>query len=517
LREAGGGPAGFLESCLQVNLSTVLALLAASLGTYVGLLSWRYRRAPGLKDQGWFALVAFTASGFTALNVVTTSTTASDALILWGARLQLVLSAFHAVAWLRYCSAFLGRPWRHETVASLVIVSSSLLVLLPGLGFTGAVSYRPVASWGVVYRDAELGPLGMVVAATVLLVFLVQVGRFAGGWRRGVAYAWVHTLALAFLFLMGANDALTLTGLLNGAYLLDLGFLVPVGAVTYAVSGRIVEESRTLAALWGQLERIVEERTTELAASRDALHRAEKLAALGQFSAGVSHEVSNPASVVAANMRYLEEALRAGPLPPDALECVVESREAVDRIARLTRQLLDASRLASAPQAQASRLVLAEVVSDALAAALPRLGGHDLQVAVPADLCALGLQQSLSQVLDRLLDNAVRSLRPGAAGRITVSGERALGRARLVVEDDGVGMSEETLRRAFDPFFSTRAFGTGTGLGLAVARGLIQSMRGDLRLESTPGRGTRAIVELPLAEAAAPPAGPEQRVLPLPA
>jgi signal transduction histidine kinase len=84
-----------------------------------------------------------------------------------------------------------------------------------------------------------------------------------------------------------------------------------------------------------------------------------------------------------------------------------------------------------------------------------------------------------------------------------------------VVEDDGVGMSEETLRRAFDPFFSTRAFGTGTGLGLAVARGLIQSMRGDLRLESAPGRGTRAIVELPLADAAGPPAGPEQRVLPL--
>jgi len=62
-----------------------------------------------------------------------------------------------------------------------------------------------------------------------------------------------------------------------------------------------------------------------------------------------------------------------------------------------------------------------------------------------------------------------------------------------------VGMTEETLRRAFDPYFSTRPFGTGRGLGLAVSRGLVQSMRGDLRLESAPGRGTRATLELPLA------------------
>jgi signal transduction histidine kinase len=485
-----------------VNVSAVLSLIAASLGVYVGLLAWRFRRAPGLKDQGWFALVAFSAAGFTALNVITTSTAASDGLIIWGGKLQLMLGVVHMAAWLRYASAFLGQAWPHEAALGWGLTAAALPLLLPGVGFTGSVDLRPAGYWDIVYRDAEPSALGLAVIGLLGAAMLVIAGRFLAAWRRGVAYAGVHLLAMLLVFLMAVNDGLTLAGVLRGVYLLDFGFLGPVAAVTYALSGRVVEESRTLAELWRQLEHTVEERTSQLTHSRDALYRAEKLAALGQFSAGVSHEVSNPAAVVAANLRYLEEALLAGPPPADARECLAESREAVERIARLTRQLLDASRLASAPHAQGGRLVLAEVVAEVVAAAGPRLAGRTVSVAVPLDLVALGQEQSLARVLDGLLDNAVRSLRPGAAGQVAVRGERALGRARLVVEDDGVGMSEETLSRAFDPFFSTRAFGTGSGLGLAVARGLVQAMRGDLRLESAPGRGTRAIVELPLAEPA---------------
>lgn len=484
-----------------MSLSAVLALLSAALGAYVGLLAWGFRRAPGLKDQGWFALVAFSAAVYTALNLVTTSPTARDGLILWAARLQLLLGMVHAVAWFRYCSAFVGRTWPLESVAGWGLVAIAIPIMLPGVGFTGEVGRRPVPHLDLVYRDATPSVAGLLVIGLTLLVFASMVARFVAAWRRGVEHAGVHVAALSVLLVLGINDLLTLAGALHGLYLLDVGFLGPVAAVTYALSRRVVEESRALSALRGQLERTVEERTAELARSREALFRAEKLAALGQFSAGVSHEVSNPTSVVAANLRYLEEALGAGPPPADARECLAESREAVERIARLTRQLLDASRLASSPDGQAGRVVLADVVQEALVAAEPRLAGRRVRVEVAPDLCALGRAPALTQVLDRLLDNAVRSLRPGTAGQVAIRGERGLGRARLVVEDDGVGMSEETLRRAFDPFFSTRAFGAGTGLGLAVARGLLQSMRGDLRLESAPGRGTRAIVELPLADA----------------
>jgi len=83
-----------------------------------------------------------------------------------------------------------------------------------------------------------------------------------------------------------------------------------------------------------------------------------------------------------------------------------------------------------------------------------------------------------------------------ADGRVAISGEAGAGRVRLVVEDDGVGMEPTVLRRAFEPFFTTRAAGAGMGLGLAAARGLVLGMGGELTLESAPGRGTRATVEL---------------------
>ncbi len=482
-----------------MSFPAVLALLAAAVGAYVGLLIWRFRSAPGLQDLGWFAAVALSGAAYTSLNVAITSPAMSDATILVAARLQAFFVLAHAVAWFRYASAFTSRPWPREVPVTWGLLGAAAAALALGLGFADRVLVHRVGALDLTFRDAAPSALGTALMLLSLVTFLAVAARFVAAWRRGVPRAGLHVAVFAVLLAMGVNDGLVMLELYPGFYMVDLGFLGPVAAITYTFSGRVVAESRALADLRGQLERAVAERTAELERSREALFRAEKLAALGQFSAGVSHEVSNPAAVLAANLRYLEESLLAGGAPADAAECLAESREAVERISRLTRQLLDASRLASAPSAQAARVEVREVVDEALARLEPRLAGRPVEVQVEGGLYALGQQQALAQVLDRLLDNAVRSLRPGA-GRLAVTGERALGRARLVVEDDGVGMTEATLGRAFDPFFSTRAFGTGKGMGLAVARGLVQSMRGDLMLESAPGRGTRAILELPLAE-----------------
>jgi signal transduction histidine kinase len=90
----------------------------------------------------------------------------------------------------------------------------------------------------------------------------------------------------------------------------------------------------------------------------------------------------------------------------------------------------------------------------------------------------------------------------GAGGTLHVRAEPALGNGdgptvRITVEDSGSGIPPEVLSRAFEPFFTTRAFSGGTGLGLAIARRIAGNHGGSIRLESEPGRGTRAIVELP--------------------
>jgi len=104
----------------------------------------------------------------------------------------------------------------------------------------------------------------------------------------------------------------------------------------------------------------------------------------------------------------------------------------------------------------------------------------------------------LHQVLGALLANAAESIPGARRGEVRVQARAADdGHVEVVVQDDGAGMTPEVLRRAFEPFFTTRGEGKGSGLGLPVARALAESHGGELSLTSTPGRGTAAMLVLP--------------------
>ena len=127
----------------------------------------------------------------------------------------------------------------------------------------------------------------------------------------------------------------------------------------------------------------------------------------------------------------------------------------------------------------------------ALSVARARFGKRvRLLNAVPAGLHVSAQEGVLAQVLVNLVVNAAQAIPERRAdGEVAVSAEREGERVRIVVVDDGAGMEPEVLRRAFEPFFTTKPFGSGTGLGLAVSRGIVASLGGDLRLESEPGEG----------------------------
>jgi CheY-like chemotaxis protein/anti-sigma regulatory factor (Ser/Thr protein kinase) len=126
---------------------------------------------------------------------------------------------------------------------------------------------------------------------------------------------------------------------------------------------------------------------------------------------------------------------------------------------------------------------------------------------VPAELVALGDEQLLVQVVSNLVVNAAQAIPPERRdGRVRLRADRAAGGVRLLVEDNGSGMSPETMQRLFEPFFTTKPTGSGTGLGLAVSRGFVMSMGGSLRFESELGRGTTAVLFL----REGPPAGEEE-------
>jgi signal transduction histidine kinase/ActR/RegA family two-component response regulator len=487
-----------------MTLASSITLVSAGIALYVAVQSRQLARAPGWSEQRFFSVAALSVSTWSVLNIPTSAPLGSEHLVVICSRLQLAAAALHTWGWLRYSSVVVGRPGsRTDRRLWPVLALAGLAGALTPWVVPGGVRTHVYAPIAAVYRSALTTPWYDLCYAVILALLFIPLLRFTRAWRRRVPNAGVQALALCIFFVLAINDFLVSDGLYSAPYLVDLAFLIPIVAVGYVMTGRFVADARQHQELRGRLEQQVRERTADLGRTQEALHKAEKLAALGQFAAGVAHEVNNPAAVVNANLDYLSESSR-GVLGPPALDALEESKTAMQRIAVIVRQLLDAGRLAASPETRTA-VPLRKVADGAFSVAKARLGRRvRLTNEVPQDCFVLAGEGVLAQVVVNLVVNAVQAIQDHRAdGHVVVRSELAGDRVRLVVEDNGPGMPPEILRRVFEPFFTTKPFGSGSGLGLAVSRGLVASLGGDLRLESAPGAGTRAIVEL----AAAPPPG----------
>jgi signal transduction histidine kinase len=486
-----------------MNLVAAIAIAAGAVAIYVGLMARRFALAPGWSEQRWFGLIAFGAAAY-AFGNVGTSLAWPDPVVLALSRVQVAAVLFQVWAWFRYIDAWTGRsPGRVERTAVAALLALSALALVPGVAFHGQVEGRSLAWLSSTYREALPTAVGQLLFAIGTGAALVVFAHLLSAWRHGMAYGLLHAVAFGALLILGVNDALVTSRVFAGAYLLDVGFVVPLGAMAYSLTQRFVRDARSLHALRGRLEGLVEVRTSELAETQEALHQAEKLASLGQFAAGVAHEVNNPASVVTSSLSYLQQCCAAGPPPPDAHETVVEALAAMQRINGLVRRLVDAGRLASVPTTGGTSSV--QAVSELVLVEARAWSGDRVEFRREGQASLYtGLRpEVLAQILSSLLHNAAEAIPEDRTGHVVLQVSAAEeGRILLAVRDDGSGMAPEVLRRAFEPFFSTKPEGKGSGLGLPVARALAESHGGSLRLESSPGRGTTALLELP--EAAPP-------------
>jgi signal transduction histidine kinase len=256
------------------------------------------------------------------------------------------------------------------------------------------------------------------------------------------------------------------------------------------------------------------------------LSRADRLATVGHLAAGVAHEVSNPASFVLGNLLTLEQQLarlralaeRAElELAPgsrgtaeemlavlgDACVLVEDNLVGIDRIAKVTRELQSYSRLG---RARASQVDLNAVVKQA--ANLVRNSFREratlvMELEPIPEIVADATK--LEQVVTNLLVNACHAIEPGAPhrNRVRVT-TRLLGAGstsptiELSVEDTGCGIPADRLSDIFEPFFTTKPREQGTGLGLSMAREIVQFHGGEIQCSSVEGEGTRFLVSLPV-------------------
>jgi signal transduction histidine kinase len=294
-----------------------------------------------------------------------------------------------------------------------------------------------------------------------------------------------------------------------------------------ATNKQLMESEKKYRQLALSLEQKVQERTAELQKAYSRMLQQEKLAAVGGLAAGMAHEINNPNGFVRSNLvtcsRYFQKVhemvnyyqlqiaantplmllqhesdkkrreLKLDFVFADAPELLAQSIAGSDRIARIVSDLKSFSHVDESGAAAAD---LNEELKRTLAVLAPQTPAdakiiQDLQP-LPTFDCNPGL---FSQAFFNIMQNALQSRATGLV--VTVTSRSDDGGIKITIRDNGCGIAAENLPRLFEPFFTTKEVGSGTGMGLTVARDIITGTGGTLEITSTEHSGTAATIRLP--------------------
>jgi signal transduction histidine kinase len=230
-----------------------------------------------------------------------------------------------------------------------------------------------------------------------------------------------------------------------------------------------------------------------LQAAQAQLIQSEKLAAVGQLTAGIVHDVKNPLAVIKG---LAEEAAEDPNLDEFTIEALKTIRESAARANTIVTDLLKFAR-------QSTPVIHRRDIRETLKSVfrlteyLLRKGHVNLQDELPEQAVMVTYDaQQIEQVLINLVTNAIQAMPEG--GDLNVRLEQVGEQVEISVRDEGIGIPEEYLGKVFDPFFTTKAEGEGTGLGLSVSYGIVSQHGGHIDVESEVGQGTTFTVVLPV-------------------
>lgn len=264
--------------------------------------------------------------------------------------------------------------------------------------------------------------------------------------------------------------------------------------------------------LTGYVEKMLQQRDDEREKLREQLYRAGRLAELGEMSAGFAHEINNPLQIMKSDQAYIEMLLqdfkaRAGQdadFMGDVDEMAASLNQIklqIDRCARITHSILSFGR---SGKSEAQNIDVAKFIPEVLTMIQKKiqLGNIALRVDIPPTRMVVHVDPArLQQVLLNLLNNAIYAasevshIRPGEI-LLACSAEGA-DMVRIAIRDNGPGIGEDQKTLIFTPFYTTKPAGSGTGLGLSVCHGIVESMKGVLDFTSVKGQGATFYILLP--------------------
>lgn len=258
-------------------------------------------------------------------------------------------------------------------------------------------------------------------------------------------------------------------------------------------TAQIREEARTLSEQLAEANR-------QLQTAQNEILRSRTLITVGEMAAGAAHEMNNPLAVISGRSQLLASTL-SDPKQKAMAHLISEQSH---RLSQIITELMD---FAKPELPKIIESDLSEIVREALHQAKMHSEGADRSIEVTfADVPAVVVDpRQITAALIEVISNALQATEPGAAGQIAIHGafDPYSQKIVLTVADNGPGMDETTLKRAFDPFYSSKPAGRRRGMGLPKALRWIESSGGSIRLESQPGQGTRAILLLPASKTVA--------------
>jgi signal transduction histidine kinase/ActR/RegA family two-component response regulator len=401
--------------------------------------------------------------------------------------------------------------WLGDLAGALVITPAIVLwakngsiarerkdLLETGAVIAAAIAVGLLAFSPLIDQTPSRDPLGFLAVLPLMWAAL----------RRGQRDTATVALVLSGFALWGAmaGEGPFARSTLNDSLLLLIMYMISTSVPTLALSADVAvhkQTERTLRAAHTELDRTVQERTSALEETREALHQAQKMEALGQLTGGIAHDFNNVLTVIINSLESVRPAT-----DKDAKTCrrLDRALQAARNGATLVQQMLvfarrgplqvqaaDINRIVGSATAMFRRScpeaieVSTELASDLrfATADATQLQTAILNLAVNAR-DAMPSGGSLTIRTSNMALGAPASLPPGDYVAITIA-------------DTGVGMSPDVLARAFEPFFTTKELGKGTGLGLSMVYSTMQQMGGEVGIESRPGEGTTVRLMLPVA------------------
>ena len=223
------------------------------------------------------------------------------------------------------------------------------------------------------------------------------------------------------------------------------------------------------------------------------LIQSEKMAAIGQLAAGIAHEIRNPLGIIMNALYDLSELVDCS--NPEVVEDLRIAKEEMGRVQAIITNLLEFSRQSRAELEVVDINDLVRKTLQLMHKSLQNSGVRVITDLGPLSTC-MANQNALRQIFLNLITNAVQAMPLG--GELQVRTAPLLdGRVQLVFADTGVGIPPEHLKDIFNPFFTTKAPGQGTGLGLSVVHSVVKRYRGDVRVQSSVNSGTTFTIEFP--------------------